>query len=63
MVSFLSQKHGDSHDWNTNTEGYELFRKDRQGRRRWGGRLSSVKRWIACMELPLRNSQGQAESL
>jgi len=31
------------HNWNTTTEGYELFRTDRQGRR-GGGIVLSVKK-------------------
>ena len=50
------------HDWNTLTEDYRLFRKDRQGRR-GGGVAFYVRKWIDGEELCLRNSHKQVESL
>ena len=52
----------ESHDWNTSTEDYRLFRRDRQGRR--GGRVALyVRKWIDCKELYLKNSHNQVRSL
>ena len=52
----------ESHNWNTLTEDYRLFRRDRQGRR--GSRVAFyVRKWIDCKELCLRNSHDQVESL
>ena len=52
----------ESHDWNTSTEDYRLFRRDRQGRR--GGRVALyVRKWIDCEELCLTDSHNQVESL
>jgi len=43
-------------------EGYKLFRRDRQGRKRRGFALH-VKKWIGCEKLPLRNRHDQIKSL
>lgn len=43
-------------------EGYELFRRKRQGgRNEWT--VLCVKKWLDCKELSLRNSHVQVESL
>ncbi|CAM4500218.1 unnamed protein product [Lepidochelys kempii] len=39
-----------SHDWSTVMDGYELFRKDRQGRK-GGGVALYVREWYDCSEL------------
>ena len=52
----------ESHDWNTSTEDYRLFRRDRQGRR--GGSVALyVRKWIDCEELYMRKRHNQVESL
>ena len=43
-------------------EDHRLFRRDRQGRRS-GGVALSVRKWIDCKELCLRNSYDQVKSL
>ena len=51
-----------SHNWNTGIEGYKVFTRDGHERRGRGAFLY-VKKSIDCVELPLRNSHGQVESL
>jgi len=52
----------ESHDWNTLTEDYRLFRREGQGKR--GGRVGLyVRNWIDCEDLYLRNSHDQLENL
>lgn len=43
------------------TEGYEHFRKNKEGRSE--GEVAPYTKWIDCEELPLKNIQEQAESL
>ena len=62
LVAITETWWDDSHNWNTTTDGYRLFRRDRRGRK-GGGVVLYVKEWIDCEELPLRNSQEQVESL
>ncbi|KAK4816205.1 hypothetical protein QYF61_012670 [Mycteria americana] len=52
----------ESHDWSAAINGYNLFRRDRQGRRARGVALY-VKNGIVCEELSLKNSHKQVESL
>ena len=47
-----------SHNWNIGTEGYKLFRRDRQGRK-GGGVALYIRDGIDCEEFPLRNSHVQ----
>lgn len=50
------------HNWSIETDGYKLFRRDRQGRR--GEDIAfCVKEWIDCTELSLNISNELVESL
>lgn len=51
-----------SHGWNAVMEVYELFRKDRLGKR--GGRVALyVREQLECTQLQLGEGEGQEESL
>lgn len=62
LIAIVESWWDKSHNWNAGIEGYELFRRDRQGRK---GRCVAlyVREWIDCEEIPLRNGHGQVESL
>jgi len=49
-------------DWSIGTEGYRLFRKDRQGRQ-GGGVTLCVNDQLKCMELHLEVDEDLTESL
>ena len=49
-------------NWNTVIEGYKLFRRDSQGRRRQGVDLYGREK-IDCKTMPQRNRHRQVESL
>ncbi|GAB0185820.1 hypothetical protein GRJ2_001047300 [Grus japonensis] len=51
-----------SYDWSVGTEGYRLFRKDRQGRR-GGGIALYVNDQLECMELQLGMEEEPTKSL
>ena len=51
----------DSHNWNTTTEGYKLFRRDMKCRSE--GIALYTEECTDCEELPLRNGEEQVESL
>lgn len=62
LIAIMETWKDGSHSWNASTEGYKLFRRDRQGRRGRGVALC-VRKGIDCKELPLRKGHRQAESL
>ena len=53
---------GDSHNWNVVIDSYELFRRDRQGRRD-GSVVIYTRKGIEREELSLKNSHEQVKSL
>ena len=57
LVAIMEAWWDDSRNWNTTTEGYWLFRRDRQGRKGVGVAFY-VKEWIDCEELPLSKQSG-----
>ena len=62
LVAITETWWNNSHNWDTTTEGYQLFKKNRQGRK-VRGVAPYVKERIDYEELLLRNSQEQVESL
>lgn len=56
LVAMMETWWDDFHKWNSNIEGYQLYRMEGQGRK-GGGVAFYVKEWIDCEELPLRTSQ------
>jgi len=52
----------ESHDWSMATDGYRLFRKDRQGKR-GGGIALYIKKSIQFEELSLKKSHEQVKTL
>ena len=61
LVAITETWWNNSHNWDTTTEGYQLFKKNRQGRK-VRGVAPYVKERIDYEELLLRNSQEQVES-
>lgn len=60
LVAITETWWDESPDWSVTIGGYKLFR--RQGRR--GRRVFlSIKKWIECVELFLKSSHEQVESL
>ena len=55
LVAITETWWDDSHNWNTTIDEYQLFRRDRRGRK-GGGVALYVNEWIDCEELPLRSS-------
>ena len=53
---------GDSHNWNVVIDSYELFRRDRQGRRD-GSVVIYTRKGIEREELSLKNRHKLLESL
>lgn len=54
LIAIMDTERDDSHNQNTTTEGYKLFRRHRQGTRSRAVALY-VEEQINCEELPLRN--------
>jgi len=62
LIAIMETWWDELHSWNTLTEYYSLFRRDRQGRR--GSRVALyVRKWMDCEELCLRNSHDQVKNL
>ncbi|PKU32066.1 rna-directed dna polymerase from mobile element jockey- hypothetical protein [Limosa lapponica baueri] len=62
LVAITETWWGKSHDWSAAIDGYELFRRDRQGRR-GGGVALYVKEWIESEELSLKNSHNHGSQV
>lgn len=61
LPAIMETRWGESHNWNRMIKAYQLFGRDRKGRRGKGVALY-VKKWIDHEELSLRNSHIQLES-
>jgi len=62
LVATTEALSDESHDWRAAINGYELFRRDRKGRRGAGITLY-IKKWTEYEELSMKNSHEQVESL
>lgn len=62
LIALTETRWYELQNWNTASDGYKLFQKDRLGRR---GRAVAVcvEEWIDCEELPLSNSYEQIKGL